>query len=164
MKTAKTDQLQIRVSPAEKALIKRTAKRANMPMSDWVLSKLLPDPQQRFQALVRALRKADDASYVLASLNDFLTPLSAGELISAVYEPPSVILSDYFSNYVAAMIELACYRNAVGSPSWLNDIPRLSEPVFITSLKSLRLHLLLHSPPPFRRRNIFIDASIGDRV
>jgi hypothetical protein len=29
---------------------------------------------------------------------------------------------------------------------------------------SLRLYLLTHSPAPFRRRNIFIDASVGSRV
>jgi hypothetical protein len=28
----------------------------------------------------------------------------------------------------------------------------------------LRLHLLLSAPPAFRRRNIFLDASVGDRV
>jgi len=31
-------------------------------------------------------------------------------------------------------------------------------------LLGLRLHLLTHSPAPFRRRNIFIDASVGARV
>jgi hypothetical protein len=36
--------------------------------------------------------------------------------------------------------------------------------VFCSSLQSLRMHLLTHSPPPFRRRNIFIDSSLGQRV
>jgi len=31
-------------------------------------------------------------------------------------------------------------------------------------LQSLRLHLLTHSPPPFRRRNIFIDSSPDKQV
>lgn len=29
---------------------------------------------------------------------------------------------------------------------------------------SLRLHLLTRSPPPFRRRNLFVDSSIGQRA
>ena len=43
-------------------------------------------------------------------------------------------------------------------------IAPLASPVFGSKLESLRLYLLTHSPPPFRRRNIFIDASIGARV
>jgi hypothetical protein len=40
----------------------------------------------------------------------------------------------------------------------------LPQPVFGSELKALRLHLLTNSPPAFRRRNIFIDATLGDRV
>jgi hypothetical protein len=36
--------------------------------------------------------------------------------------------------------------------------------VFGSDLQNLRLYLLTHSPPPFRRRNIFIDSTLGDRV
>jgi hypothetical protein len=36
--------------------------------------------------------------------------------------------------------------------------------VFGTPIESLRLHLLTASPPAFRRRRIFIDATVGDRV
>jgi Mobilization protein NikA len=164
MKDTKTEQLQLRVSRREKEYIKRRAKRANVPVSDWVLSKLIPDPQQRFEQLLRQLHRREAASFVLASLNDFLTRLSAGELIEAVSDQPRMTLSDYLSNYVAAMIEYACCKKAVVPPGWLNEIPPLPEPAFATALKSVRLHLLRHSPPPFRRRNIFIDASIGDRV
>ncbi|HTY49830.1 MAG TPA: hypothetical protein VMB48_09070 [Steroidobacteraceae bacterium] len=40
----------------------------------------------------------------------------------------------------------------------------MSEPAFGSELRSLRLHLLTQSPPAFRCRNIFIDASVGERV
>jgi hypothetical protein len=40
----------------------------------------------------------------------------------------------------------------------------LAEPYFATSLKSLREHLLVAAPIPFKRRNIFVDASVGARV
>jgi hypothetical protein len=36
--------------------------------------------------------------------------------------------------------------------------------VFGSDLQSLRLHLLTHSPPPFLARNIFVDATLGDRI
>ena len=38
------------------------------------------------------------------------------------------------------------------------------EPYVEYWLLSLRLHLLTHSPPPFRLRNIFIDSSVGTRM
>jgi hypothetical protein len=50
------------------------------------------------------------------------------------------------------------------APSWTGEVRPLEKPVFGSSLKSLRLHLLRHSPVAFRSRNIFIDSSIGDRV
>ena len=50
------------------------------------------------------------------------------------------------------------------TPEWCRSVRPLAEPVFTTELVSLRLHLLLHAPIPFRRRNIFVDASVGDRV
>jgi hypothetical protein len=52
----------------------------------------------------------------------------------------------------------------VAVPEWTRSIPLLVEPVFGSDLKSLRLHLLTNSPPPFRSRNIFIDSTLGDRV
>ncbi len=38
------------------------------------------------------------------------------------------------------------------------------EDTILQKLAGLRLHLLRESPVPFKRRNIFIDSSIGDRV
>jgi hypothetical protein len=46
----------------------------------------------------------------------------------------------------------------------VRETPPLAEPAFGTTLQSLRLYLLTHSPAPFRRRNLFIDASIDDQV
>jgi hypothetical protein len=62
------------------------------------------------------------------------------------------------------MIELACQRAGIRAPAWTESVRPLPQPVFGAPLESLRLHLLTHAPPPFRRRNIFVDASIGDRV
>jgi hypothetical protein len=36
--------------------------------------------------------------------------------------------------------------------------------MFIDPSLRLRAHLLTSSPPPFRRRNIFIDTTLGGRV
>jgi hypothetical protein len=163
-KNLKSAQLQIRISQSQKAALRRHAKRAGMSMSDWMLSKALPPLRETFQALLKALSTAEKPGYVLAELNELLTQLTAGEFKLAVSEPPQVQLDPYWENYVAATIEQAAARKNTEAPLWTGDVQPLEAPVFGSSLKNLRLHLLTHSPVPFRCRNIFIDSSIGDRV
>jgi hypothetical protein len=159
----KSTQLQIRVSPAEKAAIQRAARRAGLEMSTYVLARLLPPPARRFQDLTAACTDSEGARFALAELSAWLASLGAGELQDAVASPPPT-LPPCFANYVAAMVEVACAQRGIAAPAWTRAIAPLSEPVFGSTLMSLRLYLLTHSPPPFRRRNIFIDASVGSRV
>ena len=162
---AKTQQLQIRVSATQKAQIQARAKRAGEDVSKWVLRQLLPEVQERFQNLVGNLKvDTDSRSYALAELNDFFDSLSARQLLKAVELPPSVRLSAFSSNYLAAMIEFCCVSRSVDPPAWLVHVKPLEEPWFASSIVALRLHLLTQSPPAFRRRNLFIDSTIGDRI
>ena len=73
-------------------------------------------------------------------------------------------LSAYLRNYVAAMVEQAADLKRVGSPAWVRDVTPLDAPRFVTPLRSLRMHLLKSAPVPFKRRNIFVDSSVGARV
>ncbi len=145
----------------------RRARRAGLGISAYVLARVLPASQRRFQELTREISagESDSASarFALAELNSWLAGLGAGELMEAVSSPP-VRLTPFFANYVAAMVECACAKKGVAAPSWIRSTPPLVEPVFGSALESLRLYLLTHSPAPFRRRNIFIDASVGSRV
>ena len=161
--TPKSAQLQIRVSPAEKAAIQRAARRAGLDMSAYVLARVLPAPARRFQELTEACRDPEGARFALAELNSWLASLGTAELQEAVASPPSG-LAPYLANYVAAMVEYACAQHGVAPPAWTRAIAPLTEPVFGSALMSLRLYLLTHSPAPFRRRNIFIDATVGARV
>lgn len=162
--SSKSSQLQIRVSAAEKAIIQRAARRAGMDMSGYVLSRLLNSPVRRFQELAEACLDEGSARFALAELNSLLDGQGGGELREAVATPPPAGLAPYHANYIAAMVEYACARRGIRPPAWTQSVVPLIEPVFASSLESLRLHLLTHSPPPFRRRGIFIDASVGSRV
>lgn len=133
-------------------------------MSTYVLSRALPEARLRFLRLLEALRDDDQPSFVLAELNDFLSGLASSELRGAVEQADVTGLSPYLQNYVAAMVELAAHRRHVPPPAWVRDVEPLETPHFATSLKSLRLHLLRTAPVPFKRRNVFIDSSLGDRV
>jgi uncharacterized protein (DUF1778 family) len=163
----KSHQLQIRVTPNEKSAIRRLARAAGLDVSSYVLARALPATQGRLDGLLRALAEPHGRSYVLAELNDFLSAFSRPELAEAVGFVDRAVLEalpEYERNYVAAMVELACARKDRPPPAWTTEVRPLARPRFGTQLKSVRPHLLRASPVPFKRRNIFIDASIGDRV
>jgi hypothetical protein len=134
-----------------------------MDMSAYVLARVLPAPARSFQALAAACRDPARARFALAELSTLLADAGPGELEAAVASPPPS-LTPYLANYLAAMVEYASARHGIPPPAWVGSIAPLAEPVFGSQLTSLRLHLLTHSPAPFRRRNIFIDATVGDRV
>jgi Protein of unknown function (DUF1778) len=160
---AKSAQLQIRVSPAQKTAIQRAARDAGMDMSSYVLTIVLPDLAQDFQSRIDACR-GFEGRFALAELNTFLSRLTASELRMAVASPPPAGMTDYLANYIAAMVEHACALRKTHPPDWVRDINPLTEPVFASALETLRLHLLSHSPAAFRRRNLFIDSSIGAQI
>jgi hypothetical protein len=125
---------------------------------------VLPVVGQQFAEAVLACSRREDVRFGFDDLNGLLSKLRGRELEVAVADRPSARLDSYTANYVAAMVELACAREGVRVPAWVRDTPPLAQPVFGSSLMSLRLHLLTHSPAAFRRRNIFIDSSLGAQV
>jgi uncharacterized protein (DUF1778 family) len=160
----KTTQLQIRLSPREKARIARAAKRLGLDVSAYVLCRLGEPATERFQELVSELARTPDPSFALAALNDFLEALAPAEFQAACAQAPTCPLGPFAANYLAAMVETAAHRKRRRPPSWTARIEPPDEPWFASGLESLRLWLLVASPPPFKRRNLFIDAGLGDRV
>ena len=160
----KDSQLQIRVSQRQKTAIRRAAARAGQDVSSWVLSRCLSEGRESFERIVNSLVSTSDPSYVMAELNDFLTSLAPDDFADAVSPGLPRGCDTVLANRVAAMVEYAARKKEAFPPLWTRDIPPLLHPVFDSELQSLRVSLLLHSPAPFKRRNIFLDASIGDRV
>jgi len=162
--STKTTQLQIRISPAEKSAIQRAAQQMNMDMSTYVLDKLLPQRARELQDLLDELVFTNDPSFVLSEINTFLSRLNNCELKNALSITLPVDLSNYLRNYLAAMVEFVCNQQRLMAPEWIKTIKPLSKPVFGSTLQNLRLYLLTNSPAPFRRRNIFVDTTIGGQV
>jgi uncharacterized protein (DUF1778 family) len=161
---AKSAQLQIRVTDEQKTAIQEAATRAGMDMSAYVLSRVLTAASVRFKECVLACSHETSSRFALAELNSLLSELTPGEMGNAVAAAPSVALPPFLANYIAAMVETGCARCSIPVPAWTRSIAPLESPAFGSSLQSLRLHLLTHSPPPFRFRNIFIDSGLGQRV
>ncbi len=164
--STKSQQLQIRVTPAQKATLKRLAREAGQEVSTYVLSRVLPEARVRFGDVIRALRVGEDHRFALAELNDLLSDLTRVQLPDAVAVAPPQMrdLSPLLLNYVAAMVEQACHQRDVPPPSWGRAVLPLEAPYFATPLRSLRLHLLRTAPVPFKRRNLFVDSGVGARV
>lgn len=162
--SAKSLQLQIRITPEERKTLRRLAREAGQSVSSYVLSRALPEASTRFADLVGRLAGDEDARFLLAELNDLLAGLSPIEFATVVAHAPLGGVSSYHQNYVAAMVELAADRNQVPPPSWVGEVLPLDTPHFAVAMASLRPHLLRASPTAFKRRNIFIDATVGDRV
>jgi hypothetical protein len=162
--STKTAQLQIRVTPRQKAMLKRRARAAGLDLSTFVLARTLPEQDDRLTAIVRALGVEANPRFALAELNDFLHACPRAGFADAVEHVELGALTPYLQNYVAAMTEQAAHQKGVAPPEWTRDIAPLDAPRFATPLASLRAHLLRASPVPFKRRNIFVDAGVGSRV
>lgn len=156
--------LQLRITPTEKRQIMESARGASVTMSEWIRSRLLSDKEKTFVELVGDVANPSQRQATLAELNEFLLELSPKDFERAVSLGLSSKLSAYDANYIAAMVEVAAHQKKVLPPKWTTTYSGMDTPVFGSPLVGLRLHLLSASPPPFRRRNIFIDSTVGDRV
>lgn len=162
---AKSEYLQIRISPLVKKRIQKEADKTKMGMSEWILLKLFPPAVWQFRELIQNLGRSSKKSLVYAEINHFLKYLSSPELEQICSQAPTLTyLSPLEQNYLAAMVEVSCSLKGVRMPSWTGEIKPLPTPYWGSSLESLRLYLLVHSPVPFKKRNIFIDSTIGDSI
>lgn len=160
----KSRQLQIRITPAQKAALKRLARRAGTDVSSYVLSRALPPAGERFREIARSLQNGDDPRLALAELNDLLSGLLPTEFTDSVVDIDLEGATPLLRNYVAAMVEQAAYQKGKPPPSWVRDVEPLDTPYFAAPFRRLRPHLLRASPVPFKRRNLFVDSAVGDRV
>jgi hypothetical protein len=161
--STKTQQLQIRVTPDQKAALHAQAAAAGKELSGYVLDRLLPSGRDRFADLIGAMRGGDHR-FALAELNDLLTACPPILFHDWVADAPLARLEPYLQNYVSALVEQAAYLKGMSPPAWTQSVPPLTVPHFVTRMASLRLHLLRSAPVPFKRRNIFVDSAIGARV
>ncbi len=159
----KSAQLQIRISPEQKKQIENRAKQAGISLSEWALKQMLGESESNFKNLLEQLAKEKNRTYAFAALHDFLIHLPSDDLEKSL-PAPSIHLPPILLNIIAAMIEKTAIQKELKPPTWVYQIEPLKEPYFATELSSLKLHLLISSPIPFRRRNLFVDSTVGDRA
>ena len=159
---ARTSQLQIRVSPAEKAALKRLASLSGQTVSAYVLAQALPAATDSLSASLKELRvEPPEPAPDLAPLRRSLSVLPPNEFRERLASVNVADLTNLTQNRVAALVEEVSYNLGIDPPSWVAAIPPLDRPFFRWQLPSLRPHQLRATPVSLKRRNVF-DPYLGD--
>ena len=152
-----TSQLQIRVTPAEKAALNRLANASGESVSG-----ALPTIELELTALLRRLGDVGgDHRSTLAEFERTLQRVPGAELWMGVPAPETGTLSPVLLNCVAAMVETAAHDWGVDPPAWVAEVPPVPRPHFGWVLRSLRPHQLRVTSVAYKRRNIFFDPAVG---
>ncbi|MGD8282034.1 MAG: DUF1778 domain-containing protein [Gemmatimonadota bacterium] len=156
----RTSQLQIRITPAEKATLKRLAAAAGDTVSGYVLSKVLPSAGVELTGLMRLLGEQNvDANAVLEDLAGVLEDVPADELADVVPPPEPDAVPPVLRNRLAALVEAQATRRGGAVPDWTRTVRPLARPHFAWSLTSLKPHQMRVTPAAFKRRNLFFDPA-----
>lgn len=87
------------------------------------------------------------------------------EKLTLLKDPPVPTGEPETDAYLAAVAETLSRESGLQPPAWTEDNRYyLSRPWFASGLQSLKATLLVESPVPFRRRNLFISANALTRV
>ena len=160
--SGKTSQLQIRVSPSEKATLKRLAADAGLSISAYVLSVSLPSRQLEFRERLVGLLAQSDRGKALSDFAVFLSELGVDEFRDAAVSADLDGMPLLLQNLAAAAVEQEAQRKSVPPPAWTVGVQPLPRPYFSWDLRSLRPHLMRVTPPSYKKRNVFISVA-GDR-
>jgi hypothetical protein len=155
---AKTSQLQIRVSPAEKAALRRLADQAGVSVSAFVLQRALPRTHEGISARIRHLQGGKDLLNALSDFMLYLSTLSHDEFEDGVAAAELAELTTLQLNCAAAAVEHESWRRGLATPFWTGTIPPLERPYFAWGLRSLRPRLLRVTPAAFKRRNVYVPS------
>jgi uncharacterized protein (DUF1778 family) len=157
--SARTSQLQIRVTPDEKAALNRMARVAGENVSSYLLTRVLPSRELEVARLMAGLGEPKPgAERALSELAQVLQQLSGLELAHSVPAPDPDV-PPVTANRVAALVETVAGRKGVEAPPWTHDVPALARPSFRWTLVSLKPHQMRRTPVALKRRNVFMDPA-----
>jgi hypothetical protein len=65
---------------------------------------------------------------------------------------------------LAATAEQLCHELKLAPPPWIQAVPAVREPWFVSGMESLKAISLVESPLPFRLRKLFVLENFLSRV
>ena len=121
--SAKSSQLQVRVTEEEKAALKRLAAAADLSVSAYVLAQALPPRHGDLARLLADLAGAGDRQRaVLEALAAYIAKTKPGEFTDALAKASLEPLSPVVRNQVAAMVEQTAHSLGVDPPEWVEGV------------------------------------------
>lgn len=154
----KTSQLQIRVSPAEKAILKRLAAAEGISVSAFVLDRVLPAHGGEVAERIAALQGGSDLQTRLSDLELHLLSMSDEEFPQAVVGVDVGDMRPLEKNCAAAAVEREAWRRGLAAPEWTTDVRPLEHPWFAWRIRALRPHLMRIAPPAYKLRNVYLPS------
>lgn len=152
----KSETIQIRVSKAEKEKLKKLSQVHKMCVSEFILSNLLTDiSAYEVRQLYELIAKGENRVLSLFNLRNKLKKISPAFWDGAVGIVPD-FLDPFSLAYVASTIEELSYIRGLSYPEWCTGIKALSEPYIGSDQETMNFYILVNSPVPFKRRNIFL--------
>lgn len=154
----KTSQLQIRISPDQKATLKRLAAEAGVNVSQYVLRTVLPSTEAEMARHAEALGPRSGRGRAFADLRKYLSDLPLERFTEAAQAFSSDDWPTVIRHHVAAAVEECAARHAARAPRWTRELAPLDRPHFSWEARSLRPHLMRITPVFLKRRDVFRDA------
>lgn len=101
----------------------------------------------------------------IANFVDEFRSASRNQKLRSVEKPVLHFKKRIHNSYFAASVEYLCLENRIPIPGWVHNKKYfLEEPFFAGGLESVKAFLLVESPLPFRRRNIFVSENALGRA
>ena len=101
----------------------------------------------------------------IANFVDEFRSASLDQKLKMVEKPKLHFKKRIHNSYFAASVEYLCLESHISIPGWVHSKKYfLKEPFFAGGLESLKAFLLVESPLPFRRRNIFVSENALSRA
>jgi len=152
----KTRQLQVRVSPEQKGLLKKLAGASGMSVSEYVLAAALPSASGALKRHVDALPDMTHRHKALLELRTDLSRIPTHEFDETAAGVEVRGLPLLQQALAAAAFEHEAQLRGCAPPSWTRSVPVAEDPSFRPRLPSLRPYLLCAAPPALKRRNVFM--------
>lgn len=158
---AKTSQLQIRVSPEQKALLKEAAGRSGISVSAYVLRRALPARPDELAPIADRVADHRRRPRALAELILRLSAVPEGDFEAAAESVDPAGHTAVVQNCLAAAVEHVSRARGAELPRWVAKVQPLSRPHFAWELRSLRPYQMRAALPSFKRRGLYIPAPPG---
>lgn len=145
--------------------LERAAAAVGLPKSGIrrAVSDFLVLPPESIRAAGFRILEDGEESWSL-HLFDFVDAFRRSPAAGLVESPPPPLGSARLEAILAATVEALSVEAGRAVPGWVDAVPPLSRPWFVSGMENLKATALVESPVAFRRRNVFVLANFLDRA